>query len=249
VKDTLQNDVEDRKVFITHVKELEAGLQANKQEVQSLRPLKAPPLQTVPFPSPHITIDQYESGQPYSGTFDHKPVLFQKMLGISQRLPRLVQIYEKIGSIARVQQLYAVSSVETQLYALMQKVEDDRRLGSMIKSEEMCEMSFAHRLSFAYELAATVSALHGSGLLVKVISDMTISVQEGPQGQILPLLSGLGNAREVCNNHSFSSHHADAGNSSGRYPHMMSMMSAIKHPKHVELGCTPRCLTFGGETI
>jgi hypothetical protein len=247
VKYTLQDDANDRKAFIDHVKDLEAEVQVSRQEVRSLRPLKAPSLKIVPFPNPAIIIEEYMAGDPFSGTFDNKAVTFKKIMNTPQRLPRLVQVYEKIGNIARVQQLYAVALIEGHQYALMQKLEVDRTLSSVIKSRDLSRSSLSHRLSFAYELAATVSALHSSGLLVKIISDMTVSVQSGPQDQILPLLSGLENAREVCINSSISFNHADNGSSSGKSPHVKSMIFVIRLPRPIRSVCAQKCPTYGGE--
>lgn len=247
VKYTLQDDANDRKVFIDHVKDLEAEVQASRQEVRSLRPLKAPSLQIVPFPNPAIIIEEYMAGDPFSGTFDNKAVIFKKIMNTLQRLPRLVKIYEKISNIARVQQLYAVALIDSHQYALMQKLEVDRTLSSAIKSRDLSRSSLSHRLAFAYELAATVSALHSSGLLVKIISDMTVIVQRGPQDQILPLLSGLENAREVCIHSSISFNHADNGSSSGKSPHMKSMIFVIRLPRPIRSVCTQKCPTYGGE--
>ena len=195
IKHTIQEDSNDRKTLLDNVAELIDEVKASRQEARSLRPLETPSLQILTYPDPRVVIEPF-TDKPELGKFCELPVIFKK-IGIPTNANRLIRVYEKIGHIARVQKLHAVVEFRDARYALLQNVGPNRSVAQVVNSQTLDEYTFKQRLSFAYELAATVSTIHSADLLIKVISDTSVKIDSTPDGGIYPLLSELDQAREV----------------------------------------------------
>lgn len=82
-------------------------------------------------------------------------------------------------------------------YAVMQSLQNYQSIANAIENGLLTRTSVLERLRFAYDLSATISALHHNGLLVKSLSDESVFVDITPTGYIRPLISELKSARDV----------------------------------------------------
>ena len=195
--DSVGNDLSERQKLLIQVQKLDEALEERKQEEKSLYPyVSTNTLRIITLPDPRVVIDTSQTSR-LTGTFNLEPVAFEKISNPEDRLPRTVKIYNQIGDIALVQKLYGITQVNGVKYAMMQNLQRHQSVADAIEDHSFHSIPFLSRLIFAYELSATISAMHQTRLLVKTLSDETIFVEKTATERIRPLLSDLKSARDV----------------------------------------------------
>ena len=201
LQSSITDTASERTQFLGRIQLLEDELQQARIESRSLKPIHWPPLNVISLPHTSIQILETDgSGQevPKYGSCDGVAVVFEKVVhGFLDRLPRIVKLYQQIGTIALVQQLLAIVEHQGAKYALMEDLRGYESVGTATTTEKSLALGRAEKIRFAYELAATVSSLHEAGILVKIVSDQTVYLRRHRDGRVRPLISNLSHARAV----------------------------------------------------
>jgi len=202
LKATVQDSGAERTQLHSRIKALEEELHLSQREMRSLRPIAQPPLDIIHFSDDRLKIYLSEGSviptEPKSGKYDGKSVVFEKILHRSwDRLPRIVSLYRQMGEIALVQKFYSIAEHDGTKFALMEDMSQYTSLAAAIPNLKLSTLTHLQKLRVAYELAATISALHESGVVIKVISDHSIYLEEQSNGDIRPKIADLKNARAV----------------------------------------------------
>lgn len=202
LKATVADSRDERAQYLGRIKMLEDDLKESRKEVRSLRPLPAAALDIIVLPHEDVQIvsvvtDGAES-LPAEGFYRDTEVHFQRLpdKGL-ERIPRIVKIYEQMAGVALVQELFGVVDSDGITLAMMASMRGHKCIEVATKEGLFGSMDEVDVLRFAYELAATVSALHTAGLIVKVISDRSVYVTRSEGHSIRPKLTGLDQARAV----------------------------------------------------
>jgi hypothetical protein len=198
LKTSIDDNTSERQQFMNHFQELDRVLEARRQEQRSLGPLELTKLNVIALPDERVIIEKRDrDSAPIDGNFDGQPVYFERVQITGDRLPRLVKIYRQIGDVALVQKLLGIAEINEKQYIMMQNLKSYPSIEDAIQDQSLGAVPYLQKLRFAYELSATVSSLHQNGLLVKVLSDVTVFVEKTPEEDIRPLLSDLKSARDV----------------------------------------------------
>jgi hypothetical protein len=192
-----------RAQFLDRIRDLEVELSRFQRDSRSLIPLPPVPLDFVTIPDPDLEISTKIAvagvEEPQSGLYKGKKVTFEKIIHKNfERLPHIVQIYQQMGNVALIQELYALADFQGSKYALVEDVESYRCIEDAATEGKLSEYTELQKLRFAYELATTVSTLHQAGVLLKSLSDTSIVIVEMGESNIRPKLTGLSQARMVC---------------------------------------------------
>lgn len=192
-----------RVLFLERIRELEIEVARFQQDARSLIPLPPVALDFVTTPSSDLeiltkaTVDDVE--RPQSGLYKGKKVTFEKIIHKNfERLPHIVQIYQQMGSVALIQQLYAIADLQGTKYALMEDVGSFQSIEAAATTGKLSEYTELQKLRFGYEIATTVSTLHHAGVLIKSLSDTSVVIVDKGDGTIRPMMTGLSQARAVC---------------------------------------------------
>src|SRR5271168_3907689 len=98
VKSALGNDISEREKFLTHIQKLDEALEARRIEENSISTHgSASGLYVITVPDSRVTIEN--SASLMTGTFELKPIIFEKILNTADHLPRTVKVYNQIGDI------------------------------------------------------------------------------------------------------------------------------------------------------
>lgn len=200
LKQSVSNDLPERKKYLEQVGLLTYELSAQTRSAGS----KASPLWLDARDS-RLRILQRAGAEPISGSFDGNTIIFMRIGTLYKDLDHITKIYKMIGDIALVQRLFGLVEIDGAHYAVMQDLNGFNNLAEMTATEDFSGFSNMTKLRFLYELAATLSALHSSHLLVKSLSDQTVFI-DASHGEPRPLLSNLPAARDVCISLSKPSH-------------------------------------------
>jgi hypothetical protein len=198
----------DSKQILESIQQLRDDVLKSRREKLSLLPLPPAQLESISISTPTIHVSESSShGNPLKGTFNGNPVTFQEIInkeGVSDGLPRVVKLYKEMADVAQIQTLYAIAEKEGKLFAIMEDMAVRyTNLSDGVATGTITKLSRLQKLKIAYEIAATLSALHRSGILVKVLSDVTVHFEQLPDGGMRAKLSELDHARRV----SCASHH------------------------------------------
>ena len=190
----------ERAQYLQRIKALENTLDESRKAERSLKPLASPTISTIVLPhvDVEITSDEIDGEQSLSlvGKFRGSLVTFERVP--HQSPEKVVNIYEQISQVALVQELKGIVEYEGKLFAMMASMEPHPPVEKAIQDGIFSSMDSVDVLRYIYELAATVSALHAAGLLIKVISDRSVFVVRGSNGMVRPKISNLDQARAVC---------------------------------------------------
>lgn len=121
-------------------------------------------------------------------------VLEEAELGGWAKLPKIIHIYTKLSARLQVQKLYGILEKGVQRYAIMEDLSLLPTLASMVENGEM--LSLTDRLRIAWEIANTIAYLHQVGILIKSLSDTTVSLKT-VANEIRPIITDLESARLV----------------------------------------------------
>lgn len=201
MRDAQEDDSRDRKEMLEKVRRLQDDVLKSRREILSLRPLPQTTLDIIQISEPSIRVsDESATGKPLRGTFNGCQVSFQEIInkeGISDGLPRVVKLYKEMTEVAQIQTLYGVVEKDGTLYAVMEDMARHISLSDAVATGMIAQLSRIQKLRIGYEIAATLSALHRSDILVKVLSDTTTHLERMPDGRTRAKLSGLSHARRV----------------------------------------------------
>jgi len=204
VKNAVADTSTERVQYLGRINTLEGELEESRREARSLRPLSGPALQITTLPDPDVQVTKTapdgpsSAALPLEGIFNGKPVEFKKLQTSSMdRFPRIKKVYERIAGIALVQELFRIVESNGTELVMMESMSAHQQIESVVKEGSFASLSSTHVLRYAYELAATVSALHAAGLVIKVISDQSVYVEKQEDGSIRPKLARLDQARAV----------------------------------------------------
>ncbi|KAM5349063.1 hypothetical protein ACJ41O_008886 [Fusarium nematophilum] len=191
----------ERTQFLDRIRELETDLSKSHQLMRSLTPLPPIALDVVTLPSPSLRVltSQVISGAtiPSTGDYQGQRVTFEKIVHRQfEKLPHIVQIYQQMGNVALVQQLYAIAEIDGSKYAVMEDMQCHQSIEDAAASGRLPSMPELSRLGFMHELATTVSTLHRAGILIKSLSHVSVYIVE-TNGIIRPRLTGLSQARAI----------------------------------------------------
>lgn len=118
------------------------------------------------------------------------PIICHEIQGIgSLKLPKIIRIYRMISERVQVQGFYGVLERSGSTYSIMQDLESEPTVASGTL------LSISLRLRAAYEIASTMAYLHQVGILLKSLSDTTVSIQMLDEPR--PVITDLESARSV----------------------------------------------------
>ncbi|CAM1507512.1 Fc.00g071530.m01.CDS01 [Cosmosporella sp. VM-42] len=201
VKVAMGTGSDDRKILLEGVRRLQIDVRDSRREMMSLRPARQLTLDTIRLPDSKVKVTELSlESRPMRGLFEGLSVIFEEIVApssITSDLPRIVKLYQEMCDVAQIQRLFGIAENEGVLYAIMEDMGGHLSLESIITQDVLSGFERIQRLRIAYETAATISALHASGILVKVISDTTIHLESQPNGSVRPRLSQLGHARRI----------------------------------------------------
>jgi serine/threonine protein kinase len=145
-----------------------------------------------------INVHTNEANQ-LQGTLEYEqPVvclaLEDTSLGGVAALPKVAHIYSRLSARVQVQRFYGFYEKSAQKYAIMEDLSSTSTLGSAIQHKNLPSLS--SRLRMAFEIASTMAYLHQVGLLLKSLSDSTVSLKV-VDGQLRPIVTDLESARMV----------------------------------------------------
>jgi hypothetical protein len=127
------------------------------------------------------------------------PIICYKLeeaeLGSWAKLPKIIHIYAKLSARSQVQSLYGILDKSSRKYAIMEDVSSLQTLASMVQARNLPPRS-TDRVRIAWEIANTVAYLHQVGILLKSLSDSSVSIKE-VQNEIRPIVTDLESARLV----------------------------------------------------
>jgi serine/threonine protein kinase len=194
---TVQHNEAERSKFLDQIKALEIEIKAS-QEV-SLRQIPHLPLDVIDLPDNRVEILESDpSGQPQQGKYYDRYVRFERIhRDPRDQLARLVGLYRQMGDVALVQKFFAIVENQGIKYGLMEDMSGDDSIAKAIESGRWTALTQSEKFRIAYELAATISALHAAGVVVKVIADHSVYLQRTPDGLLRPKLTNLRHARAV----------------------------------------------------
>lgn len=208
MKDTATNTANERTQFLRHISDLENELQSAREEARSLK--QTPPhlenlqsMRTYDISDSDISVSEWRNHRsmsriPSFGTYRGLPVKFELIRRNDfENIPRIVRVYKRIADVALVQAFYGILKFEDQHLAIMGSMEAHKPLSQAIADHTFEEAGSVFTLRYAYELAATVSALHAAGLVIKSLSDMSVFVEKSRDGTLRPRLTQLDQARAV----------------------------------------------------
>jgi hypothetical protein len=107
-----------------------------------------------------------------------------------------LRTYMNIQTGAFVQRLYGTLEVEGNIYAVMEDLDDSQTLNEACKNKTL-PTALSTRLDLAYNIAKTMAWYHRAELLLKSVTDHTVTLKELPSGRIVPFLTRLENVRQV----------------------------------------------------
>ncbi|RYP58404.1 hypothetical protein DL769_008968 [Monosporascus sp. CRB-8-3] len=156
------------------------------------------PLDFIELPHPDVVITRFNNdGKPSYGKYCDVLVCFERIhRPPADNLGRIVRVYRLIGDVALVQRLLAIAEYQDVKYALMEDMSRDKTLAEKVTSNPWSNVTQVEKLNLAYELAATVSALHAAHVVIKVLSDKNVYIQE-TEGHLRPKLTNLRKARAI----------------------------------------------------
>ncbi|KAK5987853.1 hypothetical protein PT974_11987 [Cladobotryum mycophilum] len=187
VRDAVQDTGTERAQFLDRIRALETDLRRSHEERRLLQQAEhnrarsySPDVIVLPHSDVIVkTWENYVQGMaiPATGVYLGTPVVFELIHHSNfDKVP-----LEHGGS----------------RLAMMESMESHVPLAVAISDGTFDNAGPARVLRFVYELAATVSALHVAGLLIKVLSDESVFVERLADGSIRPRLSQLHQARAI----------------------------------------------------
>ncbi|KAF4629037.1 hypothetical protein G7Y89_g9110 [Cudoniella acicularis] len=192
---------DDRKILLEGIQRLQIDVRDSRREIMSLRPMEQPSLDIILLPDSRVKVTELSTeSKPLHGLFENSSISFEEIVAsskISAGLPRIVKLYRDMSDVAQIQRLYGIVRDKGILYAIMEDMSEHLSLESAILQGTLSGLQRIQKIRIAYETAATVSALHESGILIKVISDNTAHLERHPDGRIRPKLAQLGHARRI----------------------------------------------------
>lgn len=199
---TTEQTNDQRTEHLSRIHELEAEISKFHRESRSLRPLQQRQLYLITESHPDLDIQSRVTvagvEEPLSGQYKGHKVTFEKIVHKNfERLPHIVQIYEKMTGVALVQDFYALAEIDGMKYALMEDINSYPSIETAVTSGTLWSYTGLQLLRFAYELVTTVSALHEAGVIIKCISTTSVVVVDVGDGKVRPKLTGLSQARMV----------------------------------------------------
>jgi hypothetical protein len=201
LKGSIANTSAERTQHLGRIQLLEHELQQARMESQSLKPIDQQLLNVINLPQATIQILETDGSYqdvPKYGSYDGVAVVFEKIVHNSlDRLPRIVQLYQQIGTIALVQHFLGIAKYQGVKYALMEDLRGYESVGAATATGNKLALGRAEKIRFMYELAATVSSLHEARILVKTMSDETVYLRKHQKNRVRPLISNLSHARAV----------------------------------------------------
>lgn len=157
------------------------------------------PLDMIDLPDNRVEILESDpTGQLQHGKYHDRYVRFERIhRDPRDQLARVVGLYRQMGDVAQVQKLFAIVENQSIKYALMEDMSGDDSIAKAIESGRWTALTQSEKFRIAYDLAATISALHAAGVVVKVIADHSVYLQRTPDGLLRPKLTNLRHARAV----------------------------------------------------
>jgi hypothetical protein len=190
-------DNDTRQEFLASVSSLGRELENSTREIRSLKEVNWTYDQLIPINDKRLRLDPVSALGDTGGIFDGRRVMLKKVQADTGRSPRLVRIYKQISDIALVHRLYGVTEDESATkFAILEDLSKYDTVAKFIRIPPGGHVPTMPRLQFAYELAATLSSLHESRVLVKTISDHSVYVKNQSQSWT-PIISDMDQAREV----------------------------------------------------
>jgi serine/threonine protein kinase len=173
-------------------------LENTTREVRSLNSVNRTYDQAIPFNDKRLFLESSSPIQDSGGVFDRYRVKLKKIQADVGRSPRLLRIYKQISDIALVQRLHGVIEDDSAMkFAILEDLSEHDNIAKFIRKSLGERIPPMQKLRFAYELAATLSSLHESRILVKTISDHSIYVKNPDPQSWTSVISELDQAREV----------------------------------------------------
>jgi hypothetical protein len=202
MKEVQDVGAKDNKQILESIQQLRDDVLTSRREKLSLLPLPLAKLDIISISTPTFSVSESSShGNPLRGTFNGNPITFQEIIGkeaVSDGLPRVVKLYKEMADVAQIQTLYGIVEKEGRLYAIMEDMTVRyTSLSDAVATGTTIKLSRLQKLKIAYEIAATLSALHRGSILVKVLSDVTVHLEQLPDGRVRAKLSELDHARRV----------------------------------------------------